>query len=529
MTGGKYGSTIGNKQLANHASACTEVIELSSYLSPDKSKNSNILPRLRTSMAHNRMATRTSSTRSTASQCLTTDVLSVGRAAMATEDNIIAPRLLSTIPENSLLPRKKCNVTREQPSTTSTPFGCDGHEQTLMEQPPSTTSNCGGKQRSLSNRKVERWPTTTLDCTLLPILPEKLKLNGDYEQQQQPLAGNLQRIKSFRGKQKTSSLLLNTKEEERKPEPNCTSYPIVSSMSFKSQKQSMARNPLAMICESKEYPLGKPPPTVTTTTCMKKEQQLLANRKEKNNMVTANGILTPISPEKLNDQELRFRAESTKALKELKATIWTMEEGGEWKITSSTSGLVLPADEVRFDNTCNEAMKTLVQILEREYLVQCNSEDGNEEKEATSPLDLEMEELREFVMACAKAGVFSGCAPCNWVICCNKILNVYRRRPIEQKAKKLKSKALHFVRKNDMTKAIEYYTRAIAIYGDGSKAHIYLLHRATLYCRTRSFEVHIDIQSCWLLIYCAFSHMLWGLPSFYINKRREVLLVTLIH
>ncbi len=162
MTGGKYGSTIGNKQLANHASACTEVIELSSYLSPDKSKNSNILPRLRTSMAHNRMATRTSSTRSvqfirrvvsapayyclshtpstismffifgilrsTASQCLTTDVLSVGRAAMATEDNIIAPRLLSTIPENSLLPRKKCNVTREQPSTTSTPFGCDGHE-----------------------------------------------------------------------------------------------------------------------------------------------------------------------------------------------------------------------------------------------------------------------------------------------------------------------------------------------------------------------------------------------------------------
>ncbi len=54
-------------------------------------------------------------------------------------------------------------------------------QQTLMEQPPSTTSNCGGKQRSLSNRKVERWPTTTLDCTLLPILPEKLKLNGDYE------------------------------------------------------------------------------------------------------------------------------------------------------------------------------------------------------------------------------------------------------------------------------------------------------------------------------------------------------------
>ncbi len=80
-----------------------------------------------------------------------------------------------------------------------------------------------------------------------------------------------------------------------------------------------------------------------------------------------------------------------------------------------------------------------------------------------------------------------------------------------------------------LQKAIEYYTRAIAIYGDGSKAHIYLLHRATLYCRTRSFEVHIDIQSCWLLIYCAFSHMLWGLPSFYFNKRREVLLVTLIH
>ncbi len=113
--------------------------------------------------------------------------------------------------------------------------------------------------------------------------------------------------------------------------------------------------------------------------------------------------------------------------------------------------VLFATNQVRFDNTCNEAMKTLVQILEREYLVQCNSEDRNEEKEATSPLDLEMEELREFVMACAKAGVFSGCAPCNWVICCNKILNVYRRRPIEQKAKKLKSKALHFVRKNDMT------------------------------------------------------------------------------
>ncbi len=162
MTGRKYGSTIGNEQLAAHASACAEVMELSSNLSPDKNKNPSILPRLCTSMAHNRMETRTSSTRSVqfirravsvptyyclshttstismfflfgilrniVSQCLMADVLSVGRAAMATEDNIVAPHLLSTMSENSLLPRKKCNITREQPSTTSTPFGCDGHE-----------------------------------------------------------------------------------------------------------------------------------------------------------------------------------------------------------------------------------------------------------------------------------------------------------------------------------------------------------------------------------------------------------------
>ncbi len=94
-------------------------------------------------------------------------------------------------------------------------------------------------------------------------------------------------------------------------------------------------------------------------------------------------------------------------------------------------------------------MKTLNEILQVEYLKQCNSEGGN--KEATShPLDLEMGELREFVMACTQAGVFSGCTPCNWVICCKRILNVYRRRPIEQQAKKLKARALHFVRKNDM-------------------------------------------------------------------------------
>ncbi len=96
-------------------------------------------------------------------------------------------------------------------------------------------------------------------------------------------------------------------------------------------------------------------------------------------------------------------------------------------------------------------MKTLVKLLHHERLEQFNSED-NDQKEAaaTSSLDVEMEELREFVMACAKAGVFSGCAPSNWVFRCKKILNVYRRSPIEREAKQLKAQALHFVRRNDL-------------------------------------------------------------------------------
>ncbi len=65
MTGGKYSSssTLGNDQLAAHASACVEeVVESSSCLSSDKNKNpSSILPRLHASMAHNRMETRSCS------------------------------------------------------------------------------------------------------------------------------------------------------------------------------------------------------------------------------------------------------------------------------------------------------------------------------------------------------------------------------------------------------------------------------------------------------------------------------------
>ncbi len=62
------------------------------------------------------------------SQRLMTDVLSVGKAEMTTEDNRITPHLLSTMSEHSLLPRKKCSVTVEQPSTVSAPFRCDDHE-----------------------------------------------------------------------------------------------------------------------------------------------------------------------------------------------------------------------------------------------------------------------------------------------------------------------------------------------------------------------------------------------------------------
>ncbi len=110
-------------------------------------------------------------------------------------------------------------------------------------------------------------------------------------------------------------------------------------------------------------------------------------------------------------------------------------------------------NQERFDNICSAAMKTLVKLMRQECLEQLNSEDNVQEEAAataTCSLGVEMEELREFVIACAKAGVFWGCVPCNWVPCCKKILNVYRRSPIEWEAKRLKAQALHFVRRNDL-------------------------------------------------------------------------------
>ncbi len=80
-----------------------------------------------------------------------------------------------------------------------------------------------------------------------------------------------------------------------------------------------------------------------------------------------------------------------------------------------------------------------------------------------------------------------------------------------------------------LQKAIEYYTRVITVYGAGSKAHVYLLHRTSLYCKTLSFEVNKRInyfpvhQSTVPFICCG------GASVLLLNKRRETLLVSSPH
>eukprot|EP00953_Heterococcus_sp_UTEX-ZZ885_P006118 3766-Heterococcus_DN1.PRE.3 len=114
---------------------------------------------------------------------------------------------------------------------------------------------------------------------------------------------------------------------------------------------------------------------------------------------------------------------------------------------------------------------------------------------AARSIDENDADFQRYFEACEAKGFFEGCNPQHdtqeWLDRLKKVISVYQRSPDEREAERLKTKALHYVRTNEFSRAVECYNEAISLVPSGPKTHTYLANRAALMCRSGDFEAAI--------------------------------------
>jgi tetratricopeptide (TPR) repeat protein len=114
---------------------------------------------------------------------------------------------------------------------------------------------------------------------------------------------------------------------------------------------------------------------------------------------------------------------------------------------------------------------------------------------AARSIDENDADFQRYFEACEAKGFFEGCDPQHdtqeWLERLKKVISVYQRSPDEREAERLKTKALHYVRTNEFSRAVECYNEAISLIPSGPKTHTYLANRAALMCRSGDFEAAI--------------------------------------